>query len=345
MVGLGLLEPPERGPRPDGEALGAIQQFLGEQRGAAEFIGEWAFYAAVLLIALALIKRFPYRLFVKTHKLLAVVYVALVLHSVVLMDVEAWIQPIGLMTGILMAAGVISALLVLLDQIGKGQEVQGTIESLLYVPEMRVLETVIRLDDGWQGHQGGQFAFVTFDRKEGQHPFTIASAWDPAERRIMFITKALGDYTDFLPDRLNAGDQVKVEGPYGRFTFDDGNRRQIWIGGGIGITPFIARMKQLAQAPDDQAIDLFHTVADDLDPVVKNKLNADVAASKVNLHLMIDSKDGFLTADRLRDMVPDWKDASVWFCGPAGFGHALRKDLTSSGLAAKDFHQELFNMR
>ncbi len=65
--------------------------------------------------------------------------------------------------------------------------------------------------------------------------------------RIMFITKALGDYTDFLPERSQVGHKVTVEGPYGGFTFDDGAKRQIWIGGGIGITPFIARMKQLAR--------------------------------------------------------------------------------------------------
>ena len=40
--------------------------------------------AAVVLIALALIKRFPYRYFFTTHRWLAVVYLALVVHSVVL---------------------------------------------------------------------------------------------------------------------------------------------------------------------------------------------------------------------------------------------------------------------
>jgi predicted ferric reductase len=47
-------------------------QFFQSQRHFAEEIGEWAFYAMVLLIALALIKRFPYRYFFKTHRLLAI---------------------------------------------------------------------------------------------------------------------------------------------------------------------------------------------------------------------------------------------------------------------------------
>ena len=43
-------------------------------RGIAETIGEWAFYAAVILIVLALVKRFPYRWFFRTHRWLALVY-------------------------------------------------------------------------------------------------------------------------------------------------------------------------------------------------------------------------------------------------------------------------------
>ncbi|MDY0108267.1 MAG: ferric reductase-like transmembrane domain-containing protein, partial [Giesbergeria sp.] len=89
MVGWGWLQRPARGPRP--ELLDApVQQFFLGQRGLAEGIGEWAFYAAVLLMVLALVKRFPYRHFFKTHHLLAVAYLALVWHSVVLLKFDYW---------------------------------------------------------------------------------------------------------------------------------------------------------------------------------------------------------------------------------------------------------------
>ena len=344
LVGWGLIERPQRGPRTDPESLGAIQRFLGEQREMAEVIGEWAFYAVVLLIAVALIKRIPYRLFAVTHKLIAVAYLALVFHSVMLIKFSYWTQPLGIVSGLLMLAGVFAALLSLGGRIGRKRQVQGTIEALHYFPDMRIQETVIKLAPDWPGHDGGQFAFVTFDPGEGQHPFTIASAWNPADRRVMFITKALGDYTGYLPDRLRIGDPVTVEGPYGRFTFADGHERQIWIGGGVGITPFIARMKQLAQAPEDQRIDLFHSTTS-LEPAALEKLTADAAGANVNLHVLIDARDGYLTGEKLRAAVPDWRSAGIWFCGPAAFGAALRRDLTANGLSANDFHQELFDMR
>lgn len=344
-VALGFMERPQRHGPPSSEGLTMVEQTLRSLRDPAEFVGEWAFYAAVILIALALIKRFPYQLFAKTHYWLAIVYLLLAFHSIILLKTSYWLQPVGIVTGLMIAAGTVSAVMVLFSMVGRSSQVEGSIETVKIFPTLNVLETVIKLDEGWRGHSGGQFAFVTFDPKEGPHPYTIGSSWNEKDRHITFITKSLGDYTKLLPERLKAGDRVKVEGPYGRFIFNDGNKRQIWIGGGIGITPFIARMKQLAEAPDDQVIDLFHTVDTELEPVVERKLNADVVASKVNLHLMVDGKDGLLTGARLRELVPDWEQASIWFCGPAGFGQALRKDLIGEGLLQKDFHQELFNMR
>nr|WP_275982158.1 ferric reductase-like transmembrane domain-containing protein [Frigidibacter sp. ROC022] len=344
-VSLGLMEAPERR-RPTGDApeLGAIREFLNSQRGTAEMLGEWAFYAAVVLIAAALIKRIPYRFFASTHTLLAVVYLVLVFHGIVLLDVGAWTQPLGIVVALLMAGGVVTAVLALTRQIGRRRRVGGKITSVLKIPSMKVTEAEITLDAAWPGHKAGQFAFVSFDRKEGKHPFTIASAWDPATRSITFISKGLGDYTERLPEKLAVGDEVTVEGPYGRFTFEDGKDRQIWIGAGIGITPFIARLKHMAATPDGRQVDLFHCVPE-IAPEARDLLARDVAAADVDLHLMIDSRDGLLTGARLREMLPDWASASIWFCGPAAFGAALRKDLIAHGLRSGAFHQELFNMR
>jgi len=198
----------------------------------------------------------------------------------------------------------VAAWLVLSRRVGAGRKVAGRIESLTYYPELQVLETAIQLEPGWAGHTAGQFAFATSDQGEGAHPYTIASAWEPENRRIVFITKALGDHTSRLREKLKVGASVVVEGPYGCFTFNDQQPRQIWIGAGIGITPFIARMKQLVRSPSSQEIVLFHPTTE-FEQVAIDKLTADAKAASVRLHVLVDAKDGLLDADRIRAAVPE----------------------------------------
>ncbi len=242
-----------------------------------------------------------------------------------------------------MAVGAVAAVIVLFRKVGEHRTVAGAVEQLERYDDLGVLSVGVRLDGRWPGHHAGQFAFVTFDPREGAHPFTITSAWHD-DGRITFLIKALGDYTERLPRDLVVGNTVRIEGPYGQFTFQGHKRRQIWVGAGIGITPFVARMKTLASAPDGKQIDLFHTTAV-LDPRAMAKMEADAAAAGVRLHVLHDPRDGRLDAQRLCAMAPEWREADVWFCGPPAFGHALKAALLAQGLPAADFHQELFEMR
>lgn len=342
-VRWGWLTRPARGGRPP--ATSALEQLLREYRGLAETLGEYAFYAAVVLIVLALIHRFPYRWFAKTHTLLAVLYLPLAFHTVVLLRFRYWSAPAGAVAAAMVVVGVAAAVRVLAGRVGARRQVMGRIASLTWYPELRVMETAVDLPAGWPGHESGQFAFVTSDRDEGAHPYTIASAWNPLTPRVVFCTKELGDHTSTLKEQLAVGQPVTVEGPYGCFTFDDNRDHQIWIGAGIGITPFIARMKELALHPDRRhRIDLFHATTDFSQPAI-DQLSADAHAAGVALHLLVDAKHGRLNGQRVRDLIPDWVHASVWFCGPPAFGEAVRNDLVAHGLDRQDFHQELFQMR
>lgn len=341
MVGWGWLERPVR--KVATEEPSGIVALLRSQRGLAEELGEWAFYAAVLLIVLALLKRFPYRWFFKTHRLLAIVYLVLVFHSVVLMKTAYWSSPVGLVMALLMLGGTVAAGVSLLRRVGHARRAVGAIETLELHPDNRVLGVGIRLQDRWEGHQPGQFAFVTFDPAEGPHPFTLSSAWHN-DGQLRFHIKGIGDYTRTLPQTLKVGDLVTVEGPYGRFDFTGPHPAQIWIGGGIGITPFIARLQALAEQPDGRSVDLFYCTSEP-DEAFIARLRALAERAQVRLHVLVSGQDGRLSVERLCQLVPGWQTASVWFCGPAGFGQALREGLVTRGLDAADFHQELFDMR
>ncbi|HAF92996.1 ferric reductase [Stutzerimonas balearica] len=341
LVGFGWLErPARRGARQAQEGLAGLLQ---SQRGLAETIGEWAFYGAALLIVLALIKRFPYRWFFKTHRWLAALYLLLVFHSVVLMPFAYWRTPLGLVMGLLLAAGSWAAVLSLSRQVGRKHKVVGRIEQLTYHKDNRVLQVDIGLEGAWPGHKAGQFAFVTFDPAEGPHPFSISSAWRN-DGKLTFAIKGIGDYTRSLPQRLQPDDAVTVEGPYGCFDFRGRRNEQIWVAGGIGIAPFIGRLQALALTGGGSNVELFYCTSEP-DQAFIERIRQLAEQARVRLHLMVSRQDGRLTPERLRQMAPSWKNADVWFCGPASFGQSLRDDLIARGLSPQDFHQELFNMR
>jgi predicted ferric reductase len=237
----------------------------------------------------------------------------------------------------------VAALALLFRRAGHSRQAYGTVERVVHHADMQVLEVSVQLKSRWAGHAAGQFVFVRFDGDAEPHPFTLSSAWQD-DGRLLLLIKELGDYTAGLPARLHCGDLVRVEGPYGQFNFKGKAAGQIWIGGGIGITPFIARMKHLALHPSSELVDLVHTTPR-LDAHASANLAHDARAAGVNLHVLLDARDGLLTGERLRAMVPNWAVRDIWFCGPAGMGDALRRDLCAQGLPAAAFHQELFNLR
>lgn len=336
----------EGGGRPH-DAAGAATQavsLIDSLRGPAHPVGEQGFYIVSALILIALVTRIPYRWFAKSHLLMTPVLLALIFHGLLLMKAGYWSQPVGWFVVLTSTIGAAGGLLALARDLGLVPGVEGEIEALQSYPELHVHEMTIRVDAGWRGHRPGQFAFFEFSRLEGAHPFTIASDWDAKTRRITVIAKELGDFTAKLAEVGKPGNRVRLRGPYGRFLFEDAQPVQIWVGAGVGITPFVARMKYLARARGGTEVHLFHSTAE-ISPLAIQKMKADAAAAGVTLHLTDTRHDPKLDGNAIRAAVPRWSEASLWFCGPAGFGAALRGDLAAKGLPARRFHQERFAMR
>lgn len=318
-------------------------EVLDPLRHTAEDLGEYALYAFCGLVAVALLRMIPYHWFAKVHRVLAALFLVIVFHSVVLLPGKMWLTPLGLTMAVLLAAGTVAAVQSLRGTIGTARRARGTVIRTRRL-DGDMLEVEVALDTRWRGHRAGQFAFLTFDDHEGHHPFTIASAWGE-DRRARFVIKALGDHTRDLVRGLQTGESVQVEGPYGGFDFADGPHRQIWVAGGVGITPFIARLEDLAaQGGTDAPIDLFVSLSDD-QPELCARLKELCARAGVTLHVTVTSRDTLLTVEALTARVPDWQSAGLWFCGPAGFGRALRAGFARKGLRAGRFHQEAFEFR
>jgi len=192
---------------PASGTLPDIFNLLHSQHRLADTVWNWAFYASVALIAIALFKRFPYRHFFKTHRLMAIVYLALVFHGVVLMNPAYWRSPLGPAIGLLFFVAMLAAAVSLLRRVGRTRRAVGTIVDLTYYRENRVLGVTIKLKDRSFGHVAGQFAFVSFDPAEEPHPFTISSAWHD-DGKLSFHIKGIGDYTKNFSQTRKVGDVI-----------------------------------------------------------------------------------------------------------------------------------------
>lgn len=316
-------------------------------RDLAEDMGEWAIYAVLAMLALTLWKRFPYRPWRFLHQAMPVLYLMLAFHALLLAPVDYWAQPVGGLLALLLGGGVYGSVHSLAGHIGRARRVQGKVVAVEH-PAADIVAVRCQLDQGWRGHRPGQFAFVTFDRGEGPHPFTIASA-DRGDRTLSFQIKALGDYTRGLANRLQPGQAVTVEGPYGRFDLDRRNPRaqQIWVAAGIGVTPFLAWLESLQDKPGQApAADLHYCTRDrDTDPFIARleSLCASLPGIKLQVH---GSRQGeVLTAAGMVAAKDRSRRTEVWFCGPQGLSEKLRKGLDVAWPGNLRFHQEAFEMR
>lgn len=319
---------------------------LDQMRDLGEELGEWAIYAVLVMLSLSLWKRIPYGVWRQVHRVMPVLYLMLAFHAAVLAPAGYWSQPTGALLALLLAGGAGSSTVSLTGRIGRRRLADGVVTAVRTIGQ-DIVEVTCRLSARWRGHRAGQFAFVTFDRLEGAHPFTIAAA-DRGDRSVTFEIKALGNYTRQLAGRLRIGQTVHVEGPYGRFDLScrDARARQLWIAGGIGVTPFIAWLESLLARPETAPeADLHYCTRDrDGDPfaIKLQELCARLPSIRLHVH---DGRGEMLTSETLASDLRGAKRTEVWFCGPRGLARALEEGLRRRLGRRLRFRQEAFEFR
>jgi len=191
----------------------------------------------------------------------------------------------------------------------------------------------------------GQFIFLAFGGTNGweRHPFTVASA--PSQGRLEVSIRALGDYTRDLRENLQPGTPAKIAGPFGAFDFRHGGQQQIWIAGGVGITPFISWIRSLPQ-DFDRDVTFYYSVNHATEALYLDELTAAAQAHpSLQPHLVDSSVDGYLTADQAIADLADPSRASVYMCGPPAMMTAMADGFQSHGIPRSQIRWEQFSVR
>ncbi len=191
----------------------------------------------------------------------------------------------------------------------------------------------------------GQFVVLAFGGASGwqRHPFSVASA--PSERRLEVAIKAVGDYTRDLYEKLRPGLPAKAVGPFGGFDYRRGGENQIWIAGGIGITPFISWIRAL-NGKLDMSVDFYYAVAKQDDALFLGEVDAAAAEyATFRPHLIVAEHDGRLTAERAFNESTRPTNVWIYMCGPPPMMTALADGFRVVGIPANHIRWEEFGLR
>jgi predicted ferric reductase len=191
----------------------------------------------------------------------------------------------------------------------------------------------------------GQFVVLSFGGAAGwqRHPFSVASA--PSERRLDVSIKAIGDYTRDLYDKLRPGTPAKAVGPFGGFDYSRGGHDQIWIAGGIGVTPFMSWIRSL-DGSFDRNVDFYYSVRRQADALYLDEIDA-ALRQHPTLHAKVveTEREGLLTAEQTANGHPRGADVWVYMCGPPPMMTALAKGFRALGIPASRVRWEQFDIR
>jgi len=198
-------------------------------------------------------------------------------------------------------------------------------------------------------YEAGQFVYLTpYDRalEAGcgeEHPYTLSSA--PQESTLRVAIKGLGDASRAMHN-VAPGSEVGVEGPYGCFLEPDaGTRPALWIAGGIGITPFLGRARELATTGDAADVVLILCVQDEARALFAQEL-ATLAAQIPGfaLHLHYFYQRGPLDAAFLDEHCPDYAGRAFHVCGPPPLVSLVRTLGRRAGVPRQRIAPEAFNL-
>jgi predicted ferric reductase len=196
------------------------------------------------------------------------------------------------------------------------------------------------------GAEAGQFfrwRFLTKGLRWSANPYSLSA---PPRPNLMRITvKAVGKHSTAL-SRLEPGTRVWAEGPYGAMTAGRRSRNKVLlIAGGAGITPLRALFETLPGGPGD--LTLLYRASKKQDLALWEELQQIAERRDAQLMYAVNGPDGArpeITAERLKEVLPDIDAHDVYLCGPPGLAEESYQALREAGVPSRRIHHESFEM-
>lgn len=206
--------------------------------------------------------------------------------------------------------------------------------------------------------EAGQYVniFTEIGGVRTSRPYSISSS--PRQRAYYQITVGRipkGFVSDYFLDKVAVGAEFEANGPAGCFRYNplSHRRKQLFLAGGTGITPFMSMLSEALDGGVDRDAVLIYGVRSQELAIFDERLR-DYAARHPNFsyHLVVsdesacwDGRKGFIDARCIAELVPDYKERTAYICGPSVMYEFCVKELRALGMAEKDIRREMFGAR
>lgn len=308
-------------------------------------VRQLSFIALMLIVLLALNRNIPYGTWRWWHKLSGPLFLIVILHWLSFKTPIALVSPAGMWLALAASLGVAGAFYKLLLYPFLSSHAEYRITEVSRGPS--ALQLVLEPVGKGVEFEPGQFAFLAMNQPglREPHPFTIASAGG-SHVPVRFVVRALGDYTEKLVAQAAPGMRADVYAPFGRFKRPTDAGHEVWVAGGVGISPFIAWLQ------DESAVGLervtlfnFYTTGREF-PSVED---LGTLARKRGVEWIPVSGGGASPEFALRfaEIVAQFgaDRVDVRFCGPRGLLKSVRAEMTRRGVAESRLRFEYFEFR
>lgn len=301
-------------------------------------------YALAIFLPISIFLRIKYGLFIWLHRILGAVFLLGFLHAFMAKGNMVHFMPLWIYMFVVSAVAigafiyhsVLGAILPIRYRyrVSSVKDMGGGVTDIVLEPASQRLLPFV----------AGQFAYVSFmSHPDGteDHPFSMAR--QPRARDLRFVVKNLGDYTALM-GQIKQGTTAWVGGPHGAFNFRTARKyRQVWVAGGIGVTPFLAMAGALPKRKYN--VDFYYCVVTAKEATFEAEFNAIARRNPAFKPVTFcQDKQGFIDADKLTRGV-NVQATEFYICGPPPMMHALHKGLLAKGVPNRRIHFEDFSMR
>ncbi|WP_057915156.1 NO-inducible flavohemoprotein [Peribacillus muralis] len=163
-----------------------------------------------------------------------------------------------------------------------------------------------------------------------------------------------GAVSNYLHDSIQVGDSLDLTAPAGDFTIDlEKTAPVVFLGGGIGITPFISMVHAVADQTPKRHVQFIHASDNGKVQPFRRELT-DLAQKLTNYQISFVYKNPDEEDKQLENFVKEgyidkellslhvMHDADYYICGPVPFMKAIITSLKELGVDADNIHYEFF---